>query len=368
MADSARLLGRLEDAAVAATDLAAFWRAAGEILLAGLPGVLAPCFFTVDPESRLVTSHFQEGLPEIPAEWLGRDYLDPDYNSMSEVLASSRGYGTLHEATGGRPEISRKLEEEMRPFGCDQELVVALRTRQGDTWGAVGLYREQGRALFDPHEIALVLAAAPVLAEGARRALLTGQAADPDLPDAPGLVVVDDSLALVSASPTAASWLRRLGGDERRLPVPVLTVAGRVLEGDPDPAVARVAAGDGSWVTLQGTRLDGAGGRQAAVVVDAAQPAHLTGLLMRVHGLTAREQEVTRLVIRGLPTTAVARRLAIAEDTVQKHVQNVFAKTGARSRGELVSLLFATHYEPRVRDNERRVADGRPSRHGPMPA
>ncbi|MBA3801247.1 MAG: helix-turn-helix transcriptional regulator [Geodermatophilaceae bacterium] len=88
---------------------------------------------------------------------------------------------------------------------------------------------------------------------------------------------------------------------------------------------------------------------------------------MRAHGLTAREQEVTHLVIRGVSTTVAARRLEIAEDTVQKHLQSVFGKTGARSRGELVSLLFQTHYEPRVRDNEQRTASERPSRHGPMP-
>lgn len=88
---------------------------------------------------------------------------------------------------------------------------------------------------------------------------------------------------------------------------------------------------------------------------------------MRAHGLTDREQQVTRLVMRGASTTAAAKELEIAEDTVQKHLQRAFSKTGARSRGELVSVLFHTHYEPRVRDNERRTAGQRPARHGPMP-
>ena len=129
---------------------------------------------------------------------------------------------------------------------------------------------------------------------------------------------------------------------------------------DPASAVVRVVGSSGTWLTVHGTRLDGPAGRQVAVVLDAAQPAHLAAVLMRVYGLTAREQEVTRLVIRGATRTVAARRLAIAEDTVQKHVQSVFGKTGARSRGELVSLLFRTHYEPRVRDNERRTATGGP--------
>ncbi len=87
-----------------------------------VPHFESPCFFTVDPASLLTTSHFQEGLPEIPGEWLGREYAEGDYNSMTEVLKSPEGVGTLHEATAGRPELSRKYHEEMQPYGCDQEL------------------------------------------------------------------------------------------------------------------------------------------------------------------------------------------------------------------------------------------------------
>ncbi len=367
MVNRALLLDRLDRACHAGTDLVTLWRASADVLATAVPHFETPCFFTVDPESRLTTSHFQEGLPEIPAEWLGREYAEQDFNSMTEVLASSQGFGTLHDATGGRPELARKYHEEMQPFGCEQELVVALRTRQGEPWGALGLYRETGRPLFERHEIDFALAAAPMLAEGARQALLAGQATEPDLPEAPGLVVFDDRLDVVSASPTAASWLRELGGDVDALPAPLMAVAGSALGPDPTSAFVRVATASGAWLTLRGTRLEGVAGRQAAVVLEAAQPAHLAAILMRAHGLTAREQEVTRLVIRGASTTVAARRLDIAEDTVQKHLQRVFGKTGARSRGELVSLLFKTHYEPRVRDNERRTTTGRPSRHGPMP-
>lgn len=51
--------------------------------------------------------------------------------------------------------------------------------------------------------------------------------------------------------------------------------------------------------------------------------------------LTRRELEVVVLVRRGYHNTEIARRLGIAVRTVDSHVSNIFAKTGARSRTEL---------------------------------
>ena len=105
-----------------------------------------------------------------------------------------------------------------------------------------------------------------------------------------------------------------------------------------------------------------------SVVIEAAQPSHLESLLMRAYALTSREQEVARLVLRGESTGAIGRELVIASGTVQAHLSNIFEKTGVRSRRELVAVAFQRHYEPRVRDNERRTMAGHPARHGPMPA
>ncbi len=359
-----RALDRLGRAAARGSDLLTLWREVAPVLRDAVPHFETPCFFTVDPTSLLVTSHFQEGLPEIPAEWLGREYAEADYNTMGEVLTSRAGIGTLHEATGGRPELSRKYHEEMQPFGCEQELVLALRTG-GECWGSVGLYREVGAPMFGEAEARFLRTAAPLLARGARHGLRTGQALDPDLPDSPAVLVLDARLGLQSATATAERWLVLLGGSLERFPGSVVTVAGRALRPEDGPATARVRGRDGRWVLVHGSVLQPTG--QVSVLVEAAQPAHLETLLMQAHGLTPRERDVTRLVLRGRSTSEVATELAVAEGTVQQHLKSVFEKTGVHSRRELVATVFQAHYEPRVRDNEHRAGADRPLRDGPMP-
>ena len=115
-------------------DMVAFWRACAPVLADAVPHYMGPCCFTLDPASRLITSHFQEGLPEFPAEWLAKEYTDDDVNQISDVARSPAGISTLHAATDGDPSRSPRWHANMA-YGGDQEMVAALRSRSGEVWG-----------------------------------------------------------------------------------------------------------------------------------------------------------------------------------------------------------------------------------------
>jgi DNA-binding CsgD family transcriptional regulator len=206
--------------------------------------------------------------------------------------------------------------------------------------------------------------------------LLVGEARDPQWPDSPGLVVLSEDGDVESTSPGVERWLAELPGhwqEEGRLPTSVVAVAARALrtaEGVDAPgevAIARVLSREGRWIVLHGASLVADGARRAAVIVEPAQPARIIPLLMAAYGLTEREQDVTRLVLRGDSTAEIADALCLSPHTVQQHLKSVFEKTGVRSRRELVGKVFFSHYEPRVRDNEQRILADKPVRGGPFP-
>ena len=369
-----RASDRLARLAGQGLDLVSFWRASTEVLASAVPHYWAPCWFTLDPASLLVTSHFDEGIPELPPQWLLAEYYQDDVNKLADVARSKRGISTLHEATGGDPASSPRWHANMT-LGGDQELIAALRTPSGEVWGALGLYREPGRPLFDDADLAFVQAVAPSLAEGARRALLVGEAVDPEGPDAPGLVVLSDDGEVESATPGVERWLAALPDgdwDAGKLPSAVLAVAGQALRTAEHPdepgqvAVSRVLSQAGTWVVLHGASLVSGGDRRVAVIVEPAHPARIAPLLMSAYGLTEREQHVTRLVLQGNSTAEIAQRLVVSAHTVQQHLKSIFDKTGVRSRRDLVGKVFFTHYEPRLRDNERRALQDQPLRGGPV--
>jgi DNA-binding CsgD family transcriptional regulator len=58
--------------------------------------------------------------------------------------------------------------------------------------------------------------------------------------------------------------------------------------------------------------------------------------------LSPREREVARLVAAGASNPEIAEALFVARKTVERHVSNILAKTGARNRTELAGRLAET--------------------------
>jgi DNA-binding CsgD family transcriptional regulator len=370
-----RAVDRIAELAGRGHDLVTLWLESTEVLQGVVSHYSKPCWFTLDPASLLITSHFHDGMPNFPPEYFDYQH-EADVNEYADVARSERGISTLHEATGGDPSSSPRWHRNMA-LGGDQEMIASLRTPAGVAWGALGLYREPGGPLFDDDDIALVRAISPHLAEGVRRALLVGESQDPEWPDSPGLVVVSGDGEVESSTPGVERWLSDVADgdwDAGRLPSAVHAVAARALRSASHPddpgeiAMSRVLSQSGTWVVLHGVALVAQGASRVGVIVEPAHPARITPLLMSAFGLTEREQEVTRLVLRGDSTAQIAERLVVSPHTVQQHLKQVFEKTGVRSRRELVGKVFFTHYEPRFRDNEDRALDERPLRGEPFPS
>jgi len=83
---------------------------------------------------------------------------------------------------------------------------------------------------------------------------------------------------------------------------------------------------------------------QAERDLEAAAEAPATGSALdsRIEalGLTSRQAEVIRLIARGRSNREVADELRISPRTVKRHLENVYDRTGARSRAALTALLL----------------------------
>src|SRR5215217_5994346 len=165
-------------------------------------------------------------------------------------------------------------------MGGDQELIVTLRARSGESWGTVTVYREPGAAMFRDEETDLLRAMAPILGDGARRALLIGEARDPEGPHAPSLLVLSATGEVESSTPGVERWVSDLPGgdwDAGRLPQAVMSVAAQAMrsaDGRDAPgevALARVLSHSGTWVVLHGATMVSEGPQRVAVIVE---PAH----------------------------------------------------------------------------------------------
>jgi DNA-binding NarL/FixJ family response regulator len=104
-----------------------------------------------------------------------------------------------------------------------------------------------------------------------------------------------------------------------------------------------------SGITSSGDRRDRRGlaglnhaGSAANRGVHAVEPWIGQGVV-RIDALSQREQDVLRLLGRGLENRAIAKTLGIAERTVKQHVTRILTKLGCQSRLQAGLVAFAAY-------------------------
>ncbi|MGA2590275.1 MAG: LuxR C-terminal-related transcriptional regulator [Bryobacteraceae bacterium] len=94
------------------------------------------------------------------------------------------------------------------------------------------------------------------------------------------------------------------------------------------------------------TYKEGATPKVAAIIADvsdeaeAASPSSPSAEQRDLPALNARETEVLRLLVQGLANKEIAARMEISESAVKNAIQQLFGKTGVRTRSQLVRVAL----------------------------
>jgi DNA-binding NarL/FixJ family response regulator len=199
--------------------------------------------------------------------------------------------------------------------------------------------------VVDDHE--LLRAGTRRILEEATRFSVVGEAGDGETALTiiaevkPDVVLVDIRLPTINGIELA----RRLATDFPKTTVLILSayddenyvraalsagVAGYLLKTMPSGELIRSLE-----AACQGLTLDGGLTRQG-------EKAGALGSDHYLPRLTVREQEVVRLVARGMSNKSIAQQLGISPRTVEGHLNHVFDKLGTNSRTELVHYALAS--------------------------
>jgi DNA-binding CsgD family transcriptional regulator len=286
---------------------------------------------------------------DLSLRFCANEHLQDDVNKFRDLVRRHQPAATLEQATDGRPGESRRYREILEPLGLGHELRLALVSR-GSCWGSLTLRRESRAPPFTSADVSFAASiAAPVADRLSQTATVAATVTSPSTE--PGVIVLDDTGAIVSATSAGREWLGLLERRDALNPVPLAlgTLAVQTLA-RPDDADRhlprpssrlRVRARTGQWLVLDGAPIhDPESTRnRIAVVIQAAPPGVVLSMVAKRYGLTPREQAVVGLIVRGLSTGQIAEVLQISPLTVQDHLKAIFDKTGVSSRRVLAFQL-----------------------------
>ena len=264
-----------------------------------------------------------------------------DVNQYRELALAALPAGWLSRE---HPEARRsfRLNEILIPQGFHSEIRLVLRD-QGRLWGALVLFRESGHQSFGDDEVSVLSALADPLTS-AMRAYPVRVLGRHGPPPGPGLVALAPDNRLIEVTSEARLWLDDLlpGGEDETNPEDVT----RVLF-DAAHAVRRVGAKQaatcvrtisGRWLRVEATSAS-IGAAEVAVLLHSATARELLQTYAAHHGLTARESEILGLLVDGLASKQVARKLAISLLTVNGHLRSLYRKCRVSGREELFGRL-----------------------------
>jgi DNA-binding NarL/FixJ family response regulator len=106
------------------------------------------------------------------------------------------------------------------------------------------------------------------------------------------------------------------------------------LTNDLQQAIASISAG-GYWLGEQ--QVDGLVNSLHQLVREQALPEQ------KNYGLTRRESEVLRLIVDGCSNRDIATKFGLSEETVKRHLSNIFDKVGVSTRLELALFALSNH-------------------------
>jgi DNA-binding CsgD family transcriptional regulator len=297
-----------------------------------------------DPATMLPTQKMVD--PSIPPEMV--------MESLSRTLNEG---GCLDDSIGQWPLASRlsngahsalerntRYRQGLQPYGMGDEVRMRLAV-DGRTWGALKMQRHAGEPDFEDADVALLAQASPALAMGLRRTFLSRPVSVSKQLDSPAVIVLSSDDRVVSCTDTARELLAAMAGGvglgPDRLPIVVHVMAWYARRPNGAPARARLRMHDGHWITVRAATLDG--GERVALVMESSRPSEVAALLLDAYGLTQRESQIARHVIRAFSTEDVADALGISPYTVQDHLKSIFDKMGLSSRRELAARVYLAH-------------------------
>jgi DNA-binding NarL/FixJ family response regulator len=245
--------------------------------------------------------------------------------------------GEIHRLRGELERAEQAYRDAARGGYEPQPGLALLRAAQGDSAAAVGTMRRLHGDAADPADRARLLPAYAEIMLGAGDLEAAREACD----ELEAIAADRPSDLLSAAAAHARGMVTLAAGDPRAAHQPLRKALGAWHELDAPYEAARVRL-----LLADACRALGDEDSAQAELGAARETFSDLGVLRQIetardlHGLTARELEVLRLVAAGQTNRAIADELVLSERTVDRHVSNILAKLRVSSRAAATAYAY----------------------------